>query len=165
MVYIAYFTELNSKIWYYAQQRRICRKNCKYALDERFHGHFRPRRKPAKSCHPGARQSDPYQVCNVSSSLRHITGKLSLVTCWKTNGNAIQQPQPQKQSKEQYLVAISSFHICALWPKRTTSTRCRHFCKRSFHTSSAAHRVTMMLRCREPKNATFLVGREQCRQR
>ena len=52
MVYIAYFTELNSKIWDYAQKRRICRENCKYALDERFHGHFCPRRKPAKSCHP-----------------------------------------------------------------------------------------------------------------
>ena len=38
MVYIAYFTELNSKIWDYAQKRRICRENCKYALDERFHG-------------------------------------------------------------------------------------------------------------------------------
>ena len=36
----------------YAQKRRICRENCKYALDERFHGHFCPRRKPAKSCHP-----------------------------------------------------------------------------------------------------------------
>ena len=52
MVYIAYFTELNSKIWDYAQKRRICRENFKYALDERFHGHFCPRRKPAKSCHP-----------------------------------------------------------------------------------------------------------------
>ena len=35
------------------QKRRICCDNCKYALDERFHGHFCPRRKPAKSCHPG----------------------------------------------------------------------------------------------------------------
>ena len=52
MVYIAYYTELNSKIWDCAQKRRICRENCKYALDERFHGHFYPRRKPAKSCHP-----------------------------------------------------------------------------------------------------------------
>ena len=52
MVYIAYFTELNSKIWDYAQKRRICRENCNYALDERFHGHVCPRRKPAKSCHP-----------------------------------------------------------------------------------------------------------------
>ena len=52
MVCIAYFTELNSKIWDYAQKRRICRENCNYALDERFHGHFCPRRKPTKSCHP-----------------------------------------------------------------------------------------------------------------
>ena len=42
MVYIAYFTELNSKIWDYAQKRLACRENCKYALDERFHGHFAP---------------------------------------------------------------------------------------------------------------------------
>ena len=52
-VYIAYFTELNLQICDFAQKRRICRENCKYALDERFHGHFCPRRKPAKSCHPG----------------------------------------------------------------------------------------------------------------
>ena len=52
MVYIAYFTELNSKIWDYVQKRRICREICKYALDERFHGHFCPHRNPVKSCHP-----------------------------------------------------------------------------------------------------------------
>ena len=40
MVYIAYFTELKLQICDYAQKRRICRENCKYALDERFHGHF-----------------------------------------------------------------------------------------------------------------------------
>ena len=34
MVYIAYFTELNSKIWDCAPKRRICRENCKYAFDE-----------------------------------------------------------------------------------------------------------------------------------
>ena len=34
------------------QKRRICRENCNYALDERFHGRVCPRRKPAKSCHP-----------------------------------------------------------------------------------------------------------------
>ena len=56
MVYIAYFTELILQICDYAQKRRICRENCKYALDERFHGHFCPRRKPAKSCHPAPRQ-------------------------------------------------------------------------------------------------------------
>ena len=56
MVYIAYFTELNSKNWDYAQKRRICRENCKYALDERFHGHFCPCRKHAKSCHPGSKR-------------------------------------------------------------------------------------------------------------
>ena len=54
MVYIACFTELNLQICYYAQKRRICRENCKCALDESFHGHFCPRRKAAKFCHlPG----------------------------------------------------------------------------------------------------------------
>ena len=52
MVYIAYFTELNLQICEYAQKRRICRRNCKYAIDENFHGHFCPRRKAAKFCHP-----------------------------------------------------------------------------------------------------------------
>ena len=42
LVYIAYFTELNFQICDYAQKRRICRKNCKYALDENFHDHFCP---------------------------------------------------------------------------------------------------------------------------
>ena len=42
MVYIAYFTELNLQICDYAQKQRICRKNCKYALDKSFHGHFCP---------------------------------------------------------------------------------------------------------------------------
>ena len=36
----------------YAEKRRICRENCKYALDKNFHGHFCPRRKAAKFCHP-----------------------------------------------------------------------------------------------------------------
>ena len=54
VVYIAYFTELNLQICYYAEKQRICRKNCKYALDENFHDHFCPRRKAAKFCHPGS---------------------------------------------------------------------------------------------------------------
>ena len=36
LVYIAYFTELDLQICDYAQKRRICHKNCKYALDEKF---------------------------------------------------------------------------------------------------------------------------------
>ena len=56
MVYIAYFTELNLQIWDYAQKRRIHCENCKYAFEENFHGHFCPRRKAAKFCHPGETQ-------------------------------------------------------------------------------------------------------------
>ena len=52
MVYIAHFNELNLQVCDYAQKRRICRENCKYALNENFHGHFCPRRKAAKFCHP-----------------------------------------------------------------------------------------------------------------
>ena len=62
MVYIAYFTELNLPICDYAQKRRICRENCNCALDERFHGHVCPRRKPAKSCHPSDKISNTYNV-------------------------------------------------------------------------------------------------------
>ena len=54
MVYIAYFAELNLQICDYAQKQRICRENCKYALDENFHGYFCPRRKAAKFCHPAS---------------------------------------------------------------------------------------------------------------
>ena len=52
IVYIAYFTEFNLQICDYAQKRRICRENRKCAFDENFHGHFCPRRKAAKFCHP-----------------------------------------------------------------------------------------------------------------
>ena len=52
IVGIAIHTELNLQIRDYVQKRRICRENCKYALDENFHGPFFPRRKAAKSCHP-----------------------------------------------------------------------------------------------------------------
>ena len=65
MVYIAYFTELNLQICDYAQKRRICRENCKYVLDENFHGHFCPRRKAAKFCHPAWTQSPG--TCSASS--------------------------------------------------------------------------------------------------
>ena len=60
MVYIAYFTELILQICDFAQKRRICRENCKYVLDEHFHGHFCPRRKAAKFCHPDADRMHPY---------------------------------------------------------------------------------------------------------
>ena len=60
MVYIAYFTELNLQICNYAQKQRICRKNCKYAFDENFHGHFCPQRKAAKFCHPATRWCHSY---------------------------------------------------------------------------------------------------------
>ena len=36
MVYIAYYTELNWQICIYAQKRRICYVNSKYAHDEKF---------------------------------------------------------------------------------------------------------------------------------
>ena len=45
MVYITYYTELNLQIRNYAQKRRICCENSKYALYEFFCGHFCPRRK------------------------------------------------------------------------------------------------------------------------
>ena len=54
IVYIAYFTELKLQMCDYAQKRHICREKCKYALDENFYGHFCPRRKVAKFCHPAS---------------------------------------------------------------------------------------------------------------
>ena len=42
MVYIAYYTDLNLQICNYAQKRRICRENGKYALDESFMTIFAP---------------------------------------------------------------------------------------------------------------------------
>ena len=49
MVYIAYLTELILQICNYAQKRRICRKNSKYALDENLYDHFCPRQKATLS--------------------------------------------------------------------------------------------------------------------
>ena len=40
MVYIAYYTELHFQICFYAQKRRICPENSKYALAKNFFGHF-----------------------------------------------------------------------------------------------------------------------------
>ena len=51
-MYCIYYTELNVQVFNYAQKQRICREDCKYALDENFHGYFCPRRKAAKFCHP-----------------------------------------------------------------------------------------------------------------
>ena len=42
MLNIAYYTELNLPFCHYAQKRRICRENSKYALDENLYDHFCP---------------------------------------------------------------------------------------------------------------------------
>ena len=65
-----YITELNLQICYYAQKRRICRENCKYVLDENLHGHFCPRWKAAKFCHPG--NNDTCTVCFLFSKYPHM---------------------------------------------------------------------------------------------
>ena len=75
MVYIAYYTVLNLQICNYAQIRRICRENGKYALDESFYDHFCPRRKAANFCHPSQRifQYDSKPVFDIEDLflLRH----------------------------------------------------------------------------------------------
>ena len=60
----------------YAQKQCICRENCKYAFDENFHGHFCPRRKAAKFCHPGA---DPRKV------IEHAVGHSLLLGLYHIN--------------------------------------------------------------------------------
>ena len=79
MVYIAYFTELNLQICDYAQKRRICRENCKYALDENFHGHFCSRRKAAKFCHSVVTNTDESWNCPVKHQIftERVNSKLS----------------------------------------------------------------------------------------
>ena len=52
MVYIAKYIELNLQLCNYAQKRRICRENSKYAPDENFCGYFCPRGKAANFYHP-----------------------------------------------------------------------------------------------------------------
>ena len=53
-VRIAYYTELNVQFCNYAQKRRICRQNSKYASVKNFCGHFCRRREAANYCHPGS---------------------------------------------------------------------------------------------------------------
>ena len=65
MVYIAHFTELNLQICNYAQKRRIFREHCKYAFDENFHGHFCPRWKAAKFCHPVTGPGTAWDATNI----------------------------------------------------------------------------------------------------
>ena len=73
----AYFTELNLQICGYAQKRRICRENSKYALDENFHDHLCPQRKAAKFCHPAGLNS---VVAPKLTNIRHgLTHKVSLL--------------------------------------------------------------------------------------
>ena len=86
MVYIAYFTELNLQICEYAQKRRICRKNSKYALPNNFYGHFCPRRKAANFCQPGVRKV--FQVCSymhIEKNLEHVG--LRLLSSFKNSFN------------------------------------------------------------------------------
>ena len=93
MVNIAYFTELNLQIWEYAQKRRICREICKYALDENFHGHFCPRRKAAKFCHPGLLEYVMTTSCyifsaNIYKMWFHINEIVQCFTeCFEWNAN------------------------------------------------------------------------------
>ena len=51
--YMVYYTDSNLQICIYAQKRRICRENSKYALGEKFYGHFCPLQKAANFCTPG----------------------------------------------------------------------------------------------------------------
>ena len=51
-VRIAYYTELNVQFCNYAQKRRICRQNSKYAPVKNLCGQFYRRRKAANYCHP-----------------------------------------------------------------------------------------------------------------
>ena len=75
IVYIAYFTKLKLQICDYSQKGDICRENCKYALDENFHGHFWPRRKAAKFCHPGDNHTNILEQRQASSKKRARTKK------------------------------------------------------------------------------------------
>ena len=48
------YTELNLQFCNYAQKRRICRQNSKYAPVKNLCGQFYRRRKAANYCHPGS---------------------------------------------------------------------------------------------------------------
>ena len=73
MVFIAYYTELNLQICNYAQKRRICRGNSKYALDDFFCEHFCPRRKAANFCHPGDQTTMHLFLHNINFFLQQPT--------------------------------------------------------------------------------------------
>ena len=75
MVYFANYTKLNLQICNYAQKRRICCENSKYAPDKNLCGHFCPRRKAANFCHPESGQShrpheDPQRGLEAERSAR-----------------------------------------------------------------------------------------------
>ena len=90
MVYIAYFTELNLQICDYSPKRHICREICKYAFDENFHGHFCPRRKAAKFCHPGGdKDLDQKNLCWLLRRSDDYADKLS--SCVQHAGLAAHQ--------------------------------------------------------------------------
>ena len=66
MVYNAYFTELSLQICDYAQKRRICRENCKYALDENCMAIFDPDERL-----PSSATLDEYQTHLIKSSFSY----------------------------------------------------------------------------------------------
>ena len=114
MVYITYFTELNLQICDYAQKRRICRENCKYVLDESLHGHFCPRWKAAKFCHPG--NNDTCTVCFLFSKYPHMQrGKVvACVTQGEWSWRREEKPALFFSSSALVNAIVSRAEVC--WP-------------------------------------------------
>ena len=75
----------------------MCRENCKYALDERFHGHFCPRRKPAKSCHPAS-----HVVCGSSLQSMIVIQSISIASQWDCSGTAPMWTQSRTPGRRQW---------------------------------------------------------------
>ena len=75
------------------------------ALDERFHGHFCPRRKPAKSCYPDdddCYTEDSDTTCTTveydEANLKK-TKKSMMRQTWQELPAAATSPQPQQESE------------------------------------------------------------------
>ena len=96
----------------YAQKRRICRENCKYALDENSYGHFCPPRKAAKFCHPVSRSIYFLLVITTEDDLCHGP-QFDVIWAIGINLMSYMRSTHQNGSKANSLhLSLHKFEIC-----------------------------------------------------
>ena len=84
---------------------RICRENCKYVLDGNFHGHFCPRRKAVKFCHPDDDDKDDNGDDN-NDEMMTITIKMTMLLI-----------NLARMMKSLVVESVTALAISSTWPQ------------------------------------------------